>query len=70
VAQVLGVCFLEEDNMGALLLLAESIDAVTDRPAKDVVAEQDDDSVAADELFRETERLGDAARLVLVRSRS
>src|SRR6267142_1115410 len=67
VAQMLMVGLLGQDNAGAVVLLAESLDAVTDRLAEDVVAEQDHHSIAADELFRQAQRLGDSSRLLLVR---
>ena len=58
---------LTEDDSRALLLLDERIDAAPDGAAEDVVREQHDHALAADESLRQAQRLGDAARPILVR---
>ena len=66
VAQVLDVALGREDDPAAALLPLEVLDDVLDRALEDVVGEHHADTVAADEALGEAERLGDAARLLLV----
>src|SRR5438477_3926918 len=65
--EVLAVLFTPEHHPRSLGLLPEGVDAGTDRGAEDVVAEQDDRPVAADEVLGQAQRLGDSAGPVLVR---
>src|SRR5258708_35303203 len=64
--QVVDVAHLVENDSRAALLLAEGVDAVLDRAAEDVVREQHDYPLAADESLREAQCFRDAAGLVLV----
>ena len=64
---MLGLVELGEQDPAAPLLRAEILDRGHQRLLDHVVGEHYDDAPAAPEPLREPERLGDAARLVLVR---
>src|SRR5260221_9445957 len=65
--QMVDVAHLVENDARAAILLAEGVDAVLDRAAEDVVREQHDHPLAADESLREAQCFRDAAGLVLIR---
>ena len=56
-----------KDDSSTTFLLAKRFRTVANRPAEDVVTEQNHRAVASHELFGKAERFGDAPRLVLVR---
>jgi hypothetical protein len=67
VAKVLGIGLARQQNARALVLRSEGVRGGPEGALEDVVGEHHADTVAVDEPFRESERLGDPARLLLVR---
>src|ERR1043166_2843996 len=67
IAQVLTVALPREHDACAPRLLLECGDARLERALENVVGEQDDAALAVDKLLRQTQRLGDSSRLLLVR---
>ncbi len=64
--EMLGFADVREQDARAFALLPEVVDGLGDRPSEDVVGEHHDDTVLADELAGETERLRDPAGALLV----
>src|SRR5579864_1056296 len=65
-AQVLVLGELGEDDPPSARLLREVVDDRAQRALEDIVGKQDAHLVAGDEALREPERVGDAARFLLI----
>ena len=63
---MLGLVDPSEEHARSPSLGGEALDCRRDLLLVEVVGEHDDDRIAADELFGETERLGDAAGALLI----